>query len=311
MRVTQQLMQINSDKAVTDPHQAGRYRSLYFSQTIASSLQPDAIRKELQLGDPKAPESARQAAQQFEALLLNEMIKAMRATEMESGLFSSQQTRMYREMFDTQLAQRISEAGGIGLASVIHYQLVRQALNEGEGEMTPAGSALEETVAPLPSLSLISRAIKALGPHRSAEVTAASAPVSLHLPVEGRISSRFGARRDPIYGRVHHHQGLDIAAPRGTPIRAAADGVVVFSGYQRGYGRTVVIEHADGTRTRYAHAEELFIKHGEYVTAQQEIASIGSSGRATGPHLHFEVVRNGRRIDPEAILAQVSMLARR
>ncbi len=309
--VQQQLMKIDSDKAVTDSHPAGRYRSLYFSQTIAPSLQPDAIRNELQLGDRKAPESAREAAQQFEALLLNEMIKAMRATEMESDLFSSQQTKTYREMFDTQLAQHISEAGGIGLARVIHHQLVRQALNGGEEEVTPSGSALEKTVAPLPHLSLINRAIEATGSHRAVEVTAAPATVSLHLPVEGRITSRFGARRDPIHGRARHHQGLDIAAPRGTPIRAAADGVVVFSGYQRGYGWTAVIEHADGTHTRYAHAEELFVKHGEYVTAQQEIASVGSSGRATGPHLHFEVVRNGRRINPEAIMAQVSMLARR
>jgi len=244
------------------------------------------------------------------------MIKSMRTTEMESGLFSSESGKMYREMLDTQLAQRISESGGIGLANAIYHQLVRSALDGAgaEEDALPASSAIEKIVAPLPRASAGDSAhpVKAAShPARAEAPPKPSASVELQPPLEGRISSTFGARRDPIDGSHRRHQGVDIAAPRGTPIRAAADGMVIFSGRQRGYGKTVVIEHADGTRTRYAHAERLFVKAGDQVSGQQEIAAVGSTGRATGPHLHFEVERDGKRLNPEAVLAKVSTLARR
>jgi murein DD-endopeptidase MepM/ murein hydrolase activator NlpD len=128
--------------------------------------------------------------------------------------------------------------------------------------------------------------------------------VELQMPLSGRITSSFGTRRDPIDSRQRQHRGLDIAAPRGTPIEAAAEGRVVFAGDQRGYGRTVIIEHADGRRTRYAHADELQVSAGDCVAAGQIIATVGSTGRATGPHLHFEVIEEGRQIDPLKILAK-------
>jgi len=284
-------------------------------QATAKSLQPDEIRAELKLGDRNSPEGAKQAARQFEALLVNEMMKSMRTTEMESGLFSSESGKMYREMLDTQLAQRISEAGGIGLANVIYQQLVRSALDgsEAEDNLQPVSTAVEKVVAPLPRVSASGpgRTVDVAKSHRTEMSPGARASVELRLPLEGRISSGFGMRRDPINGARRQHQGVDIAAPRGTPIRAAADGVVVFSGRQRGYGRTVVIEHADGTRTRYAHAERLLVKAGDTVSGQQEIAAVGNTGRATGPHLHFEVERDGKRIDPASLFAQVPALARR
>jgi murein DD-endopeptidase MepM/ murein hydrolase activator NlpD len=132
------------------------------------------------------------------------------------------------------------------------------------------------------------------------------------MPLQnGRISSNFGARRDPINGRQRQHNGIDIAAPRGTPIDAAGDGTVVFAGWQRGYGNTVIVEHADGRRTRYGHAEKLFVQPGETVEAGQVIAAVGSTGRSTGPHLHFEVIEADRRIDPLRALANDLTLARR
>lgn len=145
----------------------------------------------------------------------------------------------------------------------------------------------------------------------SVAVAEAGSMVELRMPVDGRITSSFGVRRDPIHGRHKQHRGLDIAAPRGTPIEAAASGTVVFAGWRRGYGNTVTIEHADGRRTRYAHADELLVSRGDVVDAGQTIAKVGSTGRSTGPHLHFEVFEGGERVDPLRALAKGLTLARR
>lgn len=94
------------------------------------------------------------------------------------------------------------------------------------------------------------------------------------------------------------HTGVDIAGPPSNKILAASSGVVIISGWQRGYGQTIVIDHGNGYRTRYGHASKLFVRAGEQVQRGEVIAMVGSTGRSTGPHLHFEVVRNGTRINP-------------
>jgi len=131
------------------------------------------------------------------------------------------------------------------------------------------------------------------------------------MPIKGRISSRFGERRDPIHGRHRHHSGVDIAAGRGTPIPAAAAGTVVFAGRRGGYGNLVEIEHADGRRTRYAHTDRILVAAGDRVEDGQTIASVGSTGRSTGPHLHFEVRENGAGVDPLQIIAKDPSHSRR
>ncbi|MCB1890244.1 MAG: peptidoglycan DD-metalloendopeptidase family protein [Rhodocyclaceae bacterium] len=125
------------------------------------------------------------------------------------------------------------------------------------------------------------------------------------LPVlDSRIGSRFGNRRDPFNKRRAFHSGLDFPAPSGTPIRASAGGVVVYSGFRSDYGRQVEIDHGNGLVTRYSHARRLHVKVGDVVTPGQLIADVGSSGRSTGPHLHFEVLKNGRYVDPEDFLRE-------
>jgi peptidoglycan hydrolase FlgJ len=149
--------------------------------------------------------------------------------------------------------------------------------------------------------------------NRARNATAAAAPsaVALHLPLRGRVSSGFGVRHDPMHGRVRRHAGVDIAAPHGTPIAAAAAGKVVFAGRRGGYGNLVEIEHADGQRTRYAHAARLLVKVGDEVKPGQPIATVGSTGRSTGPHLHFEVKKDGARVDPLQAVAKDSKRSRR
>jgi murein DD-endopeptidase MepM/ murein hydrolase activator NlpD len=123
------------------------------------------------------------------------------------------------------------------------------------------------------------------------------------LPVEGEVTSPFGIRSDPFTGEPRFHAGVDVAAPRGSQIRAVADGEVVFSGWRRGGGgRTVEIRHADGLVTSYAHAEKTLVRAGQHVVAGDVLATVGSSGRASGPHLHFAASRNGQAVDPSGFL---------
>jgi len=128
--------------------------------------------------------------------------------------------------------------------------------------------------------------------------TAARSQSSLHFawPVKGRISSRFGMRR----GRPH--EGIDVAASRGTPIYAAESGRVIYSGRQGGYGKVVIVKHAGAYRTVYAHASKLLVKKGDFVERGQKIALVGSTGRSTGPHVHFEIRRLEKPRNPLAFL---------
>ncbi len=117
-------------------------------------------------------------------------------------------------------------------------------------------------------------------------------------PASGRLSSGFGYRVHPISKRRRLHAGIDIAAPTGTPIVAAAPGVVISAGWRGGYGNTVVLDHGGGLSTLYGHCSRLLVKAGQRVTQGQRIALMGSTGYSTGPHLHFETRINGKPVNP-------------
>ena len=115
-------------------------------------------------------------------------------------------------------------------------------------------------------------------------------------------SSGFGIRRDPITGQAAFHPGLDFPRPRMTPVYATAPGIVSFAGARSGYGDTVEITHDRGFVTRFAHLAAITVEVGEKVASHQRIGAIGSTGRSTGPHLHYEVWRDGRPLDPQRFL---------
>ena len=117
-------------------------------------------------------------------------------------------------------------------------------------------------------------------------------------PVRGWVTSGFGRRRDPFTGAREMHQGLDIVAPSGTPIAAAADGRVVYSGWRSGWGRCVEVNHGNGLISFYGHCQSLLANVGDQVTRGKTIARVGSSGRATGVHLHYGILKNGAWTDP-------------
>ncbi len=117
-------------------------------------------------------------------------------------------------------------------------------------------------------------------------------------PVYGPLSSSYGWRFHPVQGRMAFHQGIDIPGWIGAPIRAAADGIVLYSGWSRGFGQVVVIDHFYGYRTIYAHSSKLVARRGDTVQKGQVIAEVGNTGHSTGPHVHYEVRRYDQPVDP-------------
>jgi murein DD-endopeptidase MepM/ murein hydrolase activator NlpD len=123
-------------------------------------------------------------------------------------------------------------------------------------------------------------------------------------PVSGFFSDGFGWRRDPIDGSREFHKGVDIVAPNGTPVRAAADGLVTAAGRMAGYGAMIHLAHGYGMGTRYGHLSRLMVVPGQRVKRGDVIGLVGSTGRSTGPHLHYEVFRAGAQIDPRKYLGE-------
>lgn len=123
------------------------------------------------------------------------------------------------------------------------------------------------------------------------------------LPYSGRISSYYGTRRNPLSrGRFEFHNGVDICGPYRSKVKAAADGIVIHSGWLARYGYTVIIDHRNGYTTLYGHNSKLLVKKGQRVSKGQAISLIGSTGRSTGPHVHFEVRYNGKAVNPLKII---------
>lgn len=129
--------------------------------------------------------------------------------------------------------------------------------------------------------------------------------LDLYFPLETsawRVSSGYGWRSDPTQGEWGFHQGVDLACAEGTPVLAAMDGVVSMADRSTSYGNYVRLLHEDGTETLYAHLQYLYVRPGEVVKAGQPLGCAGQTGRATGPHLHFELFQNGKRQDPTQAL---------
>ena len=123
-------------------------------------------------------------------------------------------------------------------------------------------------------------------------------------PVSGFFSDGYGWRRDPIDGSREFHKGVDIVAPSGTPVRAAADGLVTAAGRMSGYGSMIHLAHGYGMGTRYGHLSRVMVTPGQRVKRGDIIGLVGSTGRSTGPHLHYEVFRTGNQVDPRKYLGE-------
>jgi len=241
---------------------------------VIDDLAPINVFSGLQDQSVAEPASLDDAARQFEGMMMKMMIKEMRKS-IPDGLFSSSGTEMFEDLFDEQLAEQIMASGsGFGLSESI------------------TGSQPIPTSAEMTNFAMLGLSSSNL--ERSSAGDGSSSLINSE-----RLSSAFGIRMDPITGEERHHNGLDIAAPEGTPIGAMDDGVVTFAGENGSFGNLVVIEHQDGRVSRYAHCSEVWVEPGARVRAGEDIAAVGSTGRSTGPHLHLELLENGEHLDPE------------
>lgn len=316
-------------------------------------------------------EQLKNAAVQFEAILLMQLTSALNGTsgDDEDALFGSDAgSGLAKQLFSEQMANVMAQSGSVGISDMILRQLGGQQTPVGTGAIkslsdivssvkgfkgdapikleprsleskkTGASSSLNAELFAgdpnevqivstfeddlrqngiddsLKNLMLDGRVVNST---RSRVVpnapvvemgrtaSAAAAEVSFQKPVAGRISSDFGNRFHPIDKRNRFHGGLDIAVPTGTTVSAAAEGMITFAGRKGGYGNMVIVQHPDGRETRYAHLASISVLVGEPVDKGQPIALSGSTGKSTGPHLHFEMRENGVAVDPMKVLSNV------
>jgi murein DD-endopeptidase MepM/ murein hydrolase activator NlpD len=234
----------------------------------------------------------RKAAQEFESIFVAYLFKVMRETidEAAGPESSGFGKAIYTELFDQEVSRTIASRGVLGIADLMMRRLdaAQAHSDDGEAKTTPP-----PVVPGAPSS-------QPAAPHTG---TPDEIPETM-MPVSAPVSSGFGLRRDPFTRQLKFHKGMDLAAPVGTPVQAVADGEVTFAGYQPGFGNTVVIRHGDGLESRYAHLGRVSARLGETVRAQTTLGEVGSSGRSTGPHLHFEITQWGMAVDPRESLSE-------
>jgi murein DD-endopeptidase MepM/ murein hydrolase activator NlpD len=227
---------------------------------------------------PKADEDEklRKACKEFESVFTYELLKSMRRTVEKCNLFhGGQGEELYESLLDQELSKNMAGIGPRSLANILYLQLKK----EGGAKILKGPGAVEIR-----------------------ELERLAAP--LDAAQGGAVSSSFGWRKDPFSGEDRFHYGVDFAALEGTPVRAPLPGKVLSSEYRGGYGNLVVLDHGNGLTTLYAHNRENLVKEGDWVQQGTTLARVGSTGRSTGPHLHFEVRKDGRQIDPVAFLGQ-------
>ncbi|MBN1628115.1 MAG: M23 family metallopeptidase [Deltaproteobacteria bacterium] len=181
----------------------------------------------------------------------------------------------------------MSGYGGNSLSEMLYQQLSRLDSSPQEGQEVQSSIQSGQE-----SLALL----RPLNGYKSGIATEAESDPA--WPLKPVISSGFGLRSDPITHETRFHSGVDIAAEKGTPVKAAMSGKVVMSCKMPDYGNVVAVDHGSGIVTVYAHNEKNTVKAGDYVGKGDVIGRVGSTGRSTGPHLHFEVRKNGVKIDP-------------
>ncbi|HWM88612.1 MAG TPA: peptidoglycan DD-metalloendopeptidase family protein [Kofleriaceae bacterium] len=248
---------------------------------------------------PTAADDAAKAGRMLEAYFLRRIMAEVRTTG-EGGLlapgFGGQ---VFREMLDEALADRMAEGGGVGLADMVQRQL------GGEPGGAPALPGSARAVRNAYAATSASASWRPIG----APIESAALPggKTWDMPVEAtRISSGFGKLRlDPSSATgTRTHKGIDMTAPLGTPVHAARGGQVVRAGATTGgFGNLVVIDHGGGVRSFYGHLHSIDVKKGDQVEAGAVLGQVGSTGRSSGPHLHFEVRQDGRSIDPTSDIA--------
>jgi|SRR5579862_502920 len=242
-------------------------------------------------GDSRS--TVKELATQFEAMLLSKMLKDLQ-TSMMDGENSEDGYKAggLGDVMTQELSLALSRAGGFGVGTMLAGAMDRTL---GSSSAASTGFDPSAILASMPAAAMPSMNTDS-SDATDAVTTASTFAAPMNLP---RVSSAFGWRDDPIDGDNKFHKGVDLPMPVGSDVRAPADGKVVSVGEQSGYGLTVVVSHGNGIETRYAHLSGSNVKAGDAVTAGEQIARSGNTGRSTGPHLHFELTVNGQPVDPQ------------
>ncbi len=266
-------MGANFSTVFIDPFLLAKSQSSFTIDSL-SRLSPDERKEKL-----------KEIAAQFEAILIDTILKTERETE---KLFRNKKEDtfgmnldFYREFSDYYFSRAIVSQNGLGLQEYLVQQL---------------NSRIEEMKKEAQTEIRVQR-------KKSNPVV----PERISLPVEGKITSKFGLRKDPFDGRVRFHRGIDIEAPEGTPVKAFMGGKVVFAGRKGGYGNLVILRHRDGKETYYAHLKEIDVSAGDKIESGEVLGKVGSTGRSTGPHLHFEIRVENRPVNPEMFIRENSL----
>lgn len=175
-------------------------------------------------------------------------------------------------------------------------ETVRQGYEGTGGPLTPMGYSSRGNAAISESEARANEVVISLGKVNNYRIAVSKLPLAMPVKSAFRFTSPFGKR----WGRTH--EGIDLAGPVGTPIYATGDGVVIFAGWQRGYGNVIKIKHAIGTETRYGHLSKIRVKAGQQVSRNSLIGDMGNTGRSTGPHLHYEVHVDGKAVNPMSFI---------
>lgn len=250
----------------------------------------------------------KQLAQEFEAMLMNEMLSGWRRSLLTEEGSDGSGMGALTDIAGNEFGRALSRSGGLGLAAVLLRSFERQVggYDDAAGTTTTIPAAAEarlnasgDRVTAATELGV--RAQGGNAPDRAVERPAATVvPEADRLA--GAVTSGFGWRADPFTGQARFHSGVDVRMAYGEQVSTIAPGRVSFSGTQGGYGVTVVVDHGDGFQTRYAHLSSVDVQVGDEVSRGQTIARVGTSGRSTGPHLHVELLRGGRAVDPAGLL---------
>jgi|GEM_PF-2342166 murein DD-endopeptidase MepM/ murein hydrolase activator NlpD len=248
----------------------------------------------------QAPDSAaqarqtaklKQASRMFESYFLQQLMKEMRKTVGKGGLIGGGKgEEMFTDLMDQAQADRASAARSMGVADLIERQMTRDKVQRPGAERMklPGDEAQQGQNLPNPG-TLKTPSYFRSGYQRRFSASDASAVGDLIMPVSGEVTSTFGARVHPVSGELREHQGVDLAAPLGAPVRAARAGRVSFAGELGDYGNLVVVAHDDGSSAYYGHLDAMNVRQGQRVAQGQGLATVGQTGLTTGPHLHFEI----------------------
>jgi len=243
-----------------------------------------------------APDANARAAEALDAMMLKQIFTASGAFKGSSAAGSS----LHSELFIEALSDAVARQGGLGLGQL--------ALPKGAAAAHPEAHEVGDlpalTVAALSNPTarpLSNPAVDRVAQAHAEDATEGSLALLAPLAAS-RTTSGYGLRADPFDGHLAEHAGLDLAAPAGDSITAAAAGVVKRAGRRGGYGQAVEIDHGGGVTTLYAHASALLVRPGDHVEAGEQIGRVGRTGHATGSHLHFELRQDGRAIDPRPAL---------